>query len=215
MFEVDEIVNKIRSEVDSEAEIINGSIIDPTLEGKIRVSIVATALDGQQPESKSVINMVHRIQNRNPGYSDFSITNNNSQLNSIKSETIASTSGANALKIDTDEYKNSETEMFNSMVDENMAVNRVNLDNALNEINNTSSSDEEIPLNLEEQSEPTQDTNHIENSNGLENFELSEESPQLFNSDSEIISEKIDKDTEPDTEEDELEIPAFLRRQRN
>ena len=43
LFEVDEIVNKIRSEVDSEAEIINGSIIDPSLEGKIRVSIVATA----------------------------------------------------------------------------------------------------------------------------------------------------------------------------
>ena len=85
----------------------------------------------------------------------------------------------------------------------------------MNEINNTASSDEEIPLNLEEQSETTQDTNHIENSNGLENFELSEESPQLFNSDSEIISEKIDKDTETDTEEDELEIPAFLRRQRN
>ena len=62
LFEVDEIVNKIRDEVDSEAEIINGSIIDPTLEGKIRVSIVATSLDNQQPESKSVINMVHRIQ---------------------------------------------------------------------------------------------------------------------------------------------------------
>ena len=58
--------------MDAEAEIINGSIIDPSLEGKIRVSIVATALDGQQPESKSVVNMVHRIQNRNPGYSDFS-----------------------------------------------------------------------------------------------------------------------------------------------
>ena len=35
LFEADEIVNKIRSEVDSEAEIINGSIIDPTLDGKI------------------------------------------------------------------------------------------------------------------------------------------------------------------------------------
>ena len=138
-----------------------------------------------------------------------------SQLNSIKSDTIASTSGANALKIDTDEYKNSETEMFNSMVDENMAVNEVNLDKALNENHNTASSDEEIPLNLEETSETTQDTNHIENSNGLENFELSEESPQLFNSGSEIISEKNDKDAEPETEEDELEIPAFLRRQRN
>ena len=72
LFEVDEIVNRIRSEVDHIAEIIIGSITDPSLDGKVRVSIVATALDGQQPESKSVINMVHRIQNRNPGYSDFS-----------------------------------------------------------------------------------------------------------------------------------------------
>ena len=71
LFEVDEIVNKIRSEVEAEAEIIIGAIIDPSLDGKMRVSIVATSLDGQQPESKSVINMVHRIQNRNPGYSDL------------------------------------------------------------------------------------------------------------------------------------------------
>ena len=57
--------------------------------------------------------------------------------------------------------------------------------------------------------------NNIENSNGLENFELSEESPQLFNSDSENLNEKIDGDSDKDNEEDELEIPAFLRRQKN
>ena len=74
LFEVDEVVNKIRAEVDSEAEVIIGAITDHALDGKIRVSIVATSLDGQQPEAKSVINMVHRIQNRNPGYSDF-VTN--------------------------------------------------------------------------------------------------------------------------------------------
>ena len=72
LFEVDEVVKKITSEVDPEVEFIKGCIIDPSLEGRLRVSIVATSLDGQQPESKSVINMVHRIQNRNPGYSDFS-----------------------------------------------------------------------------------------------------------------------------------------------
>ena len=215
MFEVDEIVNKIRSEVDSEAEIINGSIIDPTLDGKIRVSIVATALDGQQPESKSVINMVHRIQNRNPGYSEFSNTHNNIQLNSIKSDTIANTSGANALKLDTDELKNSEAEMFNSMVDENMAVNSLNLDKTVNEINDNASYSEEIPLNLEEPTEINQKINNVENSNGLENFDLNEESPQLFNSDSETIKDKIDVDKDLETEEDELEIPAFLRRQKN
>ena len=71
LFEVDEAVNKVRAEVDPEAELIIGAITSSELDGKMRVSIVATALDGQQPESKSVINMVHRIQNRNPGYSDF------------------------------------------------------------------------------------------------------------------------------------------------
>ena len=215
MFEVDEIVNKIRSEVDSEAEIINGSIIDPSLDGKIRVSIVATALDGQQPESKSVINMVHRIQNRNPGYSDFANTQNNVQLNSVISETIPNTSGANALKLDPMELKNTETEMFNSMVDENMALNSSSLVNEVSETSNNLDISEDSPLNLEKQSEFTQDSNGVENSNGLENFELSEDSPQLFNSDSENIGEKIDEVSDKDNEEDELEIPAFLRRQKN
>ena len=54
LFEVDEVVNKIRAEVDPEAEVIIGAITSAELDGKIRVSIVATALDGQQPESKSI-----------------------------------------------------------------------------------------------------------------------------------------------------------------
>ena len=75
LFEVDEVVNKIRSEVEADAEVIIGAITDEALAGKIRVSIVATSLDNQQPESKSVVNMVHRIQNRNTGYSDFGSNN--------------------------------------------------------------------------------------------------------------------------------------------
>ena len=208
LFEVDEIVNKIRSEVDSEAEIINGSIIDPSLDGKIRVSIVATALDGQQPESKSVINMVHRIQNRNPGYSDFASAQNSVQLNSIKSETIASTSGANALKLDTDELKNTETEMFNSMVDENMALNSMSVDES-------KIASEEIPLNLDNSTEINQSNLDQEISNGLENFELSDENPQLFNNLNEVENETEAENIKSETEEDELEIPAFLRRQKN
>ena len=68
LFEVDEAVNKIRAEVDPEAELIFGSIEDEKLNGKIRVSIVATSLDGQEPETKPVISMVHRLHNRNAGY---------------------------------------------------------------------------------------------------------------------------------------------------
>ena len=45
LFEVDEAANRIRSEVDAEARIILGSTFDESLEGKIRVSIVATGMD--------------------------------------------------------------------------------------------------------------------------------------------------------------------------
>ena len=145
----------------------------------------------------------------------FVNTQNNFQLNSMRSETMQSTSGANALKLDPIELKNTETEMFNSMVDENMALNNVSLDNKVSETSSNTNIIEDSPLNLEKHLETTQETNDIENSNGLENFELSEESPQLFNSDIENLNEKIDGDSDKDNEEDELEIPAFLRRQKN
>ena len=112
LFEVDEAVNKVRAEVDPEAELIIGAITDHTLEGSMRVSIVATALDGQQPEAKSVINMVHRIQSRNTGYSDFTNTSPAQSFNFNSSNVqSAVTNGANALKLEepiTDNISNSE-----------------------------------------------------------------------------------------------------------
>jgi len=215
LFEVDEAVNKVRAEVDPEAELIIGAITDPALEGIMRVSIVATALDGQQPESKSVINMVHRIQNRNPGYFDSSSIHKSNTISNNNTNFISSTSGANALQVENEEIKNSENELLNSMIDENMAVNNISSNETTNIASNNIDSNTEIPLNLEEQLEATHNINNNENSNGLENFELGEESPQLFNYENENINEKNDDSQELRTEEDELEIPAFLRRQKN
>jgi cell division protein FtsZ len=45
LFEVDQAANRIREEVDEEANIIFGSAIDETLSGRIRVSVVATGID--------------------------------------------------------------------------------------------------------------------------------------------------------------------------
>jgi cell division protein FtsZ len=42
LFEVDEAATRIREEVDADADIIVGAIFDDTLEGKFRVSVVAT-----------------------------------------------------------------------------------------------------------------------------------------------------------------------------
>jgi cell division protein FtsZ len=45
LFEVDEAANRIREEVDPDANIIFGSTFDDSLEGRMRVSVVATGID--------------------------------------------------------------------------------------------------------------------------------------------------------------------------
>ena len=45
LFEVDEAANRIREEVDSDANIIFGSTFDETLEGPMRVSVIATGIE--------------------------------------------------------------------------------------------------------------------------------------------------------------------------
>ena len=45
LFEMDEAANRIKEEVDPDAMIKFGSAIDPDLEGKMRVSVVATGID--------------------------------------------------------------------------------------------------------------------------------------------------------------------------
>ncbi|WP_299381485.1 cell division protein FtsZ [uncultured Kiloniella sp.] len=47
LFEVDEAANRIRDEVDPEANIIFGSTYDPNMEGTMRVSVVATGIDAE------------------------------------------------------------------------------------------------------------------------------------------------------------------------
>ena len=48
LFELDEAANRIREEVDADANIIVGSTLDPEMEGKIRVSVVATGIDASE-----------------------------------------------------------------------------------------------------------------------------------------------------------------------
>jgi cell division protein FtsZ len=48
LFEVDAAANRIRSEVDEDANIIFGSSVDEDMNGRIRVSVVATGIDAVQ-----------------------------------------------------------------------------------------------------------------------------------------------------------------------
>ncbi len=217
LFEVDEAVNKVRAEVDPEAELIIGAITDSELDGKMRVSIVATSLDGQQPETKSVINMVHRIQNRNPGYSDFSNMSSSAAFNFSNSTQSPISHGANALKLENEIVQEQQSETTQTNVTNEEVLQSTNLE--------TESVVEDATVNEMEKSfaqeavETQDETNSIDNveedvSNDLKEFGVDSDSPDLFSSETEnsIPEDLLSSDEE---EEDDLEIPAFLRRQKN
>jgi cell division protein FtsZ len=212
LFEVEEAVNKVRAEVDSEAEVVIGSITDSSLAGKMRVSIVATALDGMSPEEKSVVSMVHRIHNRNSGYLNPAINPNVAQV-AINEASLNSTPiyGANALKIDHDLEKESVPVEQNN-------TNTSTQDNLSNEI-----SLESLGY-IENAEQNNQEENHQQTdiAQSVNQEEKEETTPQLFSEEEGIDSFKKEINLEKDSEslinadeEEDFEIPAFLRKQKN
>jgi cell division protein FtsZ len=218
LFEVDEAVNKVRSEVDPEAELIIGAITDSELDGKMRVSIVATSLDGQQPETKSVINMVHRIQNRNTGYSDFSNVGPTASFNFSTNSSSPVSQGANALKLENEIVSQSASQP-NVQDDINQANNQYHeellKDYQAESVVENSSNEEEVSFAHEVISETETLLNEAETDNDLSEFGVDSDAPDLFNSDKDSTSSHDLLSPENQEQEDDLEIPAFLRRQKN
>jgi len=150
--------------------------------------------------------MVHRIQNRNPGYSDFSNLNLPESFNFQASTNAPISDGATALKLEEEVNLNNQTvssEMHNSEIfNENALSNKSEIENETFE-------------NSENINQVSKEHLNEEPSNGLENFGLQEEeSLELFDSTNENQDSLTQKDEQVE-EEDELEIPAFLRRQKN
>jgi cell division protein FtsZ len=221
LFEVDQSVNKIRAEVDPEAELIFGAIKDESMTGKIRVSIVATALDGHKTENNTVLNMVSRIQNRNTGYSENLFSHNPR----VDSNTLNSIDGATALKLD--ESYEFEEDHNNSIDDVENNIEGERLLGTSPEISQTA---ENIPSGVSIES-----ASYIENNNNLDETDSpsiisknieEEHTPKLFSEDQ---SYQTDEGIEPNThesadseqlfdqdlnEEEDFEIPAFLRKQK-
>ena len=204
LFEVDQSVNKIRAEVDPEAELIFGAIQDEKLNGKMRVSIVATSLDGQRPESKTVLNMVNRIQNRNPGYSDNIFKNPN-----IEKNTLNSIDGATALKLDEEvEINTNPNDMAHSSSIQDTA-------DTVETIRDTAA--QGISIENASYIENNLEVGNQINHTGIEEEEYT---PKLFSEDE---SNKVDEEDahndklfdQNSSEDEDFEIPAFLRKQKH
>jgi cell division protein FtsZ len=71
LFEVDEAVSRIREEADQDANIIVGACFDESLEGIVRVSVVATGIDNldparqTQPAESLLTELAGRVRNVN------------------------------------------------------------------------------------------------------------------------------------------------------
>ena len=215
LFEVDQAVNKIRAEVDPEAELIFGAIKDENMIGKMRVSIVATALDGQKPESKTILNMVNRIQNRNNGYSDGLFSKNTH----IENNTYNSINGATALKLDEefDVQENTEN-ITNDKLDNNQEQEQNTHDNLISGVSLENAS------YMEKNVEPSVSLMSQEEQITTPDMTEEEYTPQLFSEDnnSDEVQEKEETNLEHNeklfnqdyNEEEDFEIPAFLRKQK-
>jgi len=208
LFEVDQAVNKIRAEVDPEAELIFGAIKDENLNGKMRVSIVATALDGETPDIKSVTSNVHRIHTRNPGYSE----NTSANVSLPNMPEPGSIQGATALKL------SEEINEVTTPLKDNEIATGISLENAsyveenLNKDSNQKQEQEKEP----EEVIIDDISLYEERSENIENKDLSqnEVSPQLFSDEVTTDTSSEDKYDETLQNEEEFEIPAFLRNQK-
>jgi len=223
LFEVDEAVNKVRAEVDPEAELIIGAITDTEMEGKMRVSIVATALDNQGPQIKPVVSMVHRLHKRNNGYDEVSASE---RLTTSHQTIFNATAGATALDM-------TPTTEENLAVDENKVIEQgqeketsqntfenVSLESANYLQNMESTKNDDIPdfeVDSIELATPDLFSNNVDEAS-ISNKEITQETElEMFEkSDSkENLETKEPEMFENSDSEEDFEIPAFLRRQKN
>ena len=224
LFEVDAAVNKIRAEVDPEAELIFGAIKDENMNGKIRVSIVATSLHGSSSskDTRPVFNVVNGSQSSGTNYSE-----NLFSTNSIEQNVINSIDGATALKLDESyEIKNSDEQ--NALIDKfESSEEKMISEEKTNEIKVS----KEIPAGVSIESasyiENYSDNQEQVNDVNQENFD-EEGTPKLFSDDTNSDdTNQVDAETnrveaeeegqlfeKDNNEEEDFEIPAFLRRQK-
>jgi cell division protein FtsZ len=77
LFEVDEAANRIREEVDPEANIIFGSTFDEHLSGKMRISVVATGIDAEAVvRTRPAISLVSSRDAASAAYTQPILTHN-------------------------------------------------------------------------------------------------------------------------------------------
>ena len=147
LFEVDEAASKIRNEVDENANIIFGSSIDDSLEGIIRVSVVATGID-------SIDIKVGLNENENK-FQTNNLQKENSLINDIEESQIP-------------EEKNINYEIQKANNIKDIPSEQIDLEVQINKLQE----DKNIDLNYKTTNNEQSFTNNIQTSKNSENLEI-------------------------------------------
>ena len=174
--------------------------------------------------------MVHRLHNRNAGYSNnvtSTLTTNQATLNATEGATALNLN--NIVEENTNAQENTIVDQKSEQIQENVQINEpllenVSMENAayLQSVEETSNYDEskseDIPSfevdSIELATPELFSENESENTFNQDN---SETEPKIFEnskSENEVVTKEPEMFEEPNLEED-FEIPAFLRRQKN
>ncbi len=174
LYEVDEAANRIKQEIDEEANIIYGTTCDDRLEGVVRVSIVATGIDAYNNTSAKPIESFAPININNDIYkqdiekssplSEGAILQENTlQNDSILDEEINEISNdenyisQNSLNIDSDDKskidKIESSNQEENIVDKEFEQNEVSETEDRIETDNISEEVSSKPLNIEKPNE--------------------------------------------------------------
>ena len=213
LFELDEAANRIREEVDPNANIIVGSTLDTSLEGKMRVSVVATGIDASNNEVEKPYKNDEKVVQLN-GLTDAVNINDMSDDEPLLFDTLEikdirnSEDEARVLVEETSIQYDDKNELDNQVFD-SYQVSDDKVDNDDSYIAALSGGDEKpAPAIAKKRFGINSLIGRMTNGSGNTNIE-----DNLDDRKEPILSGEND-DTEFNDDE-RIEVPAFLRRQAN
>ena len=214
LFEVDEAANRIRDEVDPEANIIVGSTFDSDLTGSIRVSVVATGIDVSE-FSKPRTQDPNELQVSEKSSAQDYFTRNISTENEInREETIIDQETLLQENRELETIKSDQASPIEAIVESPQSSDNSESEKQLDSQPRQNTSDIDIPPR-----KPNGETSV--SGGGLNNLirrmtGLGDKREQETNAANPRTTEEEKENLETDREdESKLEIPAFLRRQAN
>ena len=190
LYEVDEAANRIKQEVDEDANIIYGTTCDERLEGSVRVSIVATGIDANSMSSPKPLE----------NFSNLSI--DNSVYLQTTSE-IVNNENSNSALVEKEILKNEENniqneDLISDDVGSNINISNEDLDDTKAQVQNEEISNDYKTLESLENENLVVDSANDQEDINLEN---SLESSDNFNTQETIENENLD--FTPDLNEEE------------